>query len=124
MVEIYLGVTALVFYLAHVYAGVIGHWIEGEEPTAAAIRHQLWREWPMVSAQLLPALLLLLGAIGVISGRAGITGALVAALAELLLGVCFACWRARATAAQATLSILTAAAFAAVVIGLKIFVHH
>jgi hypothetical protein len=124
VVELYLCVTALVFYLAHVYSRVIGTWIEGEVPSAATVRRELRREWPMVSAQLLPALFLLIGALGVISGRAGITGALVAALAELLLGVAFACWKARATTAQASVSIAAAALFAAVVIGLKIFVHH
>lgn len=88
------------------------------------VRGQLRREWPMLGAQLFPALLLLLGAVGVLSGRAAITSALVAALAELMLGVCFACWRAKATPAQAALLISVAAFFAAVVIGLKIFVHH
>ncbi len=124
LVEIYLCVTAVVFYLAHVYAGVIGTWIEGEPPSAAMVRHQLRRERPMLGAQVLPALLLLLGPLGVLSGRAAITSALVVALAELMLGVCVACRRAKATPGQAALSILVAALFAAVVIGLKIFVHH
>lgn len=123
LVEIYLCVTAVVFYLAHAYARVIGRWIEGEAPTAAAIRQQLHRERPMVAAQLLPALLLLLGAVGLVPGRAAITLAFIAALAELMAGVSYACLRARATPRQATLSIGTAALFATIVILLKVFVH-
>ena len=122
--EIYLCVTALVFYLAHVYSRVIGDWIEGEAPTAATVRRELRQEWPMVSAQLLPAFLLLLGAVGVISGRAGITSALIAALTELMIGVVYACTRVRATRAQAIVSVSAAAVFAIVVILLKVFVHH
>jgi hypothetical protein len=123
IVEIYLCVTAVVFYLAHVYARVIGGWIEGEAPSSAAVRQELRQEWPMVSAQLLPAALLLLGALGLIDGRSAITLALAAALFELLAGVAYACWKARATAGQALASIATAAVFAVVVIVLKVFVH-
>jgi len=123
LVEIYLCVTALVFYLAHVYARVIGGWIEGEVPSFAAVRQQLRQEWPLVSAQLLPAALLLLGALGVIDGRSAITLALAVALCELLAGVAYACWKAQATARQALTSIVAAAAFAVVVIVLKVFVH-
>ncbi|HEX9966667.1 MAG TPA: hypothetical protein VGB06_01845 [Solirubrobacterales bacterium] len=121
--EIYLCVTASVFYLAHVYAHVIGGWIEGEAPSFAAVRQRLRQEWSMVSAQLLPAALLLLGALGVVDGRTAITLALAAALSELLAGVAYACWKAHATARQALASMVTAAAFAVIVILLKIFVH-
>jgi hypothetical protein len=123
LVEVYLCVTAVVFYLAHVYARVIGLWIEGEPPTLAAIRHELHRERPMVAAQLLPALLLLLGVVGILGGRVAITLAFVAALAELMAGVSYACIRAQATPRQAAFSIGTAALFATIVILLKIFVH-
>lgn len=123
LVEIYLCVTAVVFYLAHVYARVIGGWIEGESPSFAAVRQELRQEWPMVSAQLLPAALLLLGALGLIDGRNAITLALAVALAELLAGVAYACWKAHATARQAFASLVAAAAFAVVVVLLKIFVH-
>lgn len=123
LVEVYLCVTAVVFYLAHVYARVIGGWIEGESPSFAAVRQELRQEWPMVSAQLLPAALLLLGAVGLIDGRSAITLALVVALLELLAGVAYACWKARATARQTLASVVVAVAFAVIVIVLKVFVH-
>lgn len=123
LVEIYLCVTAFVFYLAHVYAGVIGSWIEGEHPSAQRVREELKREQPMVGAQLLPAVVLLLGALGLISGRAAITVALGTALAELMIGVVLACRRVGATRMQATVSISVGALFAVIIVLLKIFVH-
>ena len=105
LVEIYLSVTALVFYLAHVYARVIGSWIEGETPSVLRVRKELGREWPMVGAQLLPAAVLMLGAFGWIAGRVAITGAMGVALAELMVGVVLACRKVGATRAQAAFSI-------------------
>lgn len=123
LVEIYVCVTAVVFYLAHVYSGVIGQWIEGRPPTAAMVRAELREESPMLSAQTLPALILLVGALRLISGHAAITAALVVALTELMLGVLYACVKLRATPAQAAISISIAGFFALIVVLLKTFVH-
>lgn len=123
LVEIYLCVTAVVFYLAHVYAKVIGGWIEGRAPTPRAVRMELQRESPMIGAQLLPALVLLAGVLGLVPAAAAITAALGLALGEVLLAVLYAVQRAEATAWQAVLSGLVAIGFAAVVVLLKVFVH-
>jgi hypothetical protein len=123
IVEAYLCVTAVVFFLAHVYARVIGAWIEGQAPSAESVRRELGREWPMVSAQLLPALALLLGALGVLPPQAAMTAALVLALSTLFVAVGFACRQARATPAQTATSLVVATAFAGAVVGLKILVH-
>jgi hypothetical protein len=123
LVEIYLCVTALVFYLAHVYARVLGGWIEGRPPTSSAVGQELRREWPMVGAQVVPALVLLAGVVGLIPPRTAITAALAVALAEVVLAVAYASQQARATTAQAVLSTLVALAFAAAVVLLKILVH-
>jgi len=123
LVEIYLCVTALVFYLAHVYARVLGSWIEGEAPSARRVRQELVQEWPMVRAQMLPAVVLLAGAFGLIASRWAISLALGVALAELMTGVVLACRKAGATRSQATVSISAGALFALIVIFLKVFVH-
>jgi hypothetical protein len=123
VVEIYLCVTALVFYLAHAYARVIGGWIEGRLPTSRAVSQELRREWPMVGAQLVPALVLLVGVVGLIPSETAITAALGVALAEVLLAVAYACRQARATTRQAFFSTLVAVGFAVVVVLLKILVH-
>lgn len=123
IVEAYLCVTAVVFFLAHVYARVLGAWIEGEAPSGASVRRELRREWPMVSAQLLPALVLLLGALRVLPPQAAMTIALVLALSALFVAVGFACRQARATPAQTAASLFVATAFAGAIVALKILVH-
>lgn len=76
----------------------------------------------MVRAQMLLAAVLLLGALGWISGRWAISLAMGVALAELMVGVVPACRKAGATRSQATISIFAAAVFSLIVIFLKVFV--
>jgi hypothetical protein len=123
VVEIYLCVTAVVFFLAHVYAKVIGRWIEGESPTAEAVIGELRWEWPMVAAQAAPAAVLFLGVLGLIGPSAAITIALGVALAELFLGVGYACRQAKASRGQVLASGGAAAVFALAIVLLKILVH-
>jgi len=123
VVEIYLCVTAVVFFLAHVYARVIGRWIEGEPPTAEAVVGELRWEWPMVAAQAAPAAVLLVGALGPIDPSAAITIALGVALVELFLAVGYACRQAKASRSQVLISGTAAALFAIVIVLLKILVH-
>ena len=123
IVEIYLCVTAVVFYLAHVYARVIGRWIEGEAPTAEAVRRELRWEWPMVAAQAAPALALLIGVTRLIDPGTAITIALGVAIAELFLAVGYACRQAKATRGQVIASGMAATVFAIAIVLLKILVH-
>lgn len=123
VVEIYLCVTAVVFFLAHVYARVIGRWIEGEAPTAEAVVRELRWEWPMVAAQAAPAAVLMIGVVGMIGPSRAITIALGVALAELFLAVGYACRQARASRRQVMASGTTAAVFALAIVLLKILVH-
>ena len=123
VVEIYLCVTAVVFYLAHVYARVIGRWIEGEPPTAEAVMRELRWEWPMVAAQAAPVLVLLIGVLGLIDPGNAISIALAVALVELFLAVGYACRQAKASRSQVMISGATAAVFAIAIVLLKILVH-
>ncbi len=123
VVEIYLCVTAVVFFLAHVYARVIGRWIEGETPTAEAVTRELRWEWPMVAAQAVPATVLLVGVLGLIDSTAAIAIALAIALVELFLAVGYACRQAKATRSQVIVSGLTATVFTVAIVLLKILVH-
>jgi hypothetical protein len=123
VVEIYLCVTVLVFFLAHVYAKVIGNWIEGASPTADAVIRELRWEWPMIAAQAAPAAILLLGALGLIAPSPAITVALLVALLELFLAVGYACRQAKASRNQVMVSGAAAALFAIAIVLLKILVH-
>jgi len=123
VVEIYLCVTAIVFFLAHVYARMIGKWIEGKPPTAAAVARELRWEWPMVAAQAAPAIVLLVGVLGLLDPSAAIAIALGVAMGELFLAVGYACRQAKATRSQVMVSGLAATLFAVAIILLKILVH-
>lgn len=68
--------TSLVFWIVHVYAGVVAARLERGAPIMEAIRHEGAREWPLVQAALPVLLPLFLGATGVISDSAGYWGAL------------------------------------------------
>jgi hypothetical protein len=123
VVEVYLCVTAVVFFLAHVYARMLGKWIEGDAPTAEAVVQELRWEWPMVASQAAPAAVLLVGVLGLIGPGAAITVALAVALAELFLAVGYACRQAKASRGQLLASGTAAAVFALAIVLLKILVH-
>ena len=60
VVDLYLVVTLVVFWLAHVYSQVLAKWIQDRHtPTWTLIKSEMAFEWPMVSAPLVPAVILL-----------------------------------------------------------------
>jgi hypothetical protein len=60
--------TAIVFWLAHVYAHWVGHTVAGGGSLSfGELRHLAWRELPLIEAGLLPVLALVLGEIGLVS---------------------------------------------------------
>lgn len=75
--------TALVFWLAHVYAGALSHLADEREPDASAaerlahaVGHSLGHLWGMLVAPLVPAVILGAGAVGWISPERAIWGTL------------------------------------------------
>lgn len=77
-------VTGTVFWLAHVYADVLGSTLRDQRRLRwDEVRAVLSREWPLVQAGILPTLILLLGVVNVIGDSAAQDAALVACLAEL-----------------------------------------
>ena len=71
---------------AHVYSRVLGPWIEGEASSALRVRKELIQAVVDGQRPIIPGVVLLLGVLGVISGRAAISLALGLALADLGLG--------------------------------------
>jgi hypothetical protein len=58
--------TAIVFWLVHVYAGVLAARLERGAPIVEALRHEGGREWPLVQASVPVMIPLFLGAIDLI----------------------------------------------------------
>ena len=77
-------VTAVAFWLAHVYAYVLGGGLSQEEGlTRAVVTHAMWENWPLIEV-VIPLLLVLgLGEVHVIGETAAIVTATVMATVEL-----------------------------------------
>ena len=117
-------VTATVFWLAHVYAGVLAVGLaEHHTPTRADLRRIVDEEWPLVQAGVLPTAVLLLGPIGVVADAAAQDAAMVACLAELTVIGLAAARASGAPLPVVALSGLVSAGLGGVVIGLKVLVH-
>lgn len=63
-------VTMIVFWLAHVYAGVLARSIDGDETfSRREVRRVAGREWPLLQAAIVPSIVLLAGGFGLIETR-------------------------------------------------------
>ncbi len=117
-------VTGIVFWMAHVYARVLAGSITRQRMlNRPELRDALRHDWPLVEVTVPLVVILTLGAIDVVSDRAAILAATVAALIELSA----AGWYA-ARASGAGLRWTVASAAIAVVLGsavvlLKALVH-
>jgi hypothetical protein len=117
-------VTAGVFWLAHVYAGVLALELQVRHiPSWNEMRHIFEEQWPLVQSGILPTAILLLGPLGILDDDTAQTAAIAACLVELgALGLLVA----RAAGARGILvaiSGLISLSFGVVVIALKILVH-
>jgi hypothetical protein len=77
--------TTFVFWIAHVYAEVLGNRVEGGSgvPSLANIATAARGEWPLVEASLLPVLSLLLGVVGLVKTDTAVTIAIGVGVVEL-----------------------------------------
>lgn len=120
------GVTVIVFFGAHVYAGTLGRLAatDGKAGLRASLRSSLHQSAGMLIASVAPLLVLLLGATRVIDDQLAMWTALV--LDSVILGVlgwvAVARWNSHWS--MRLLSALLTAAFGGVLIILKAVVHH
>ena len=77
--------TMAVFWLAHVWSQITGERIHhGRRFRSHLAREIALAEWPLVEAAFGPALLLLLGAVGILTDRTALDGALAVCGLQLL----------------------------------------
>jgi hypothetical protein len=117
-------VTSIVFWLAHVYAGVLAIGTkERHIPTWPEVREVVDEEWPLVQAGILPTAILLLGPLGVLADDTAQDVALGACLVELgAIGMMVA-RDAGARGIVAAISGAISLSFGVIVIVLKVVVH-
>jgi hypothetical protein len=116
-------VTAGVFWLAHVYAGVLALGLRGRTPPWAEVRDVIDEEWPLVQSGIIPTAILLLGPLGILADATAQDAALVACLLELALTGAVVAWVAGSRGILVALSGAVALSFGVVVVALKILVH-
>lgn len=120
------GITVLVFFAAHVYAGTLGRLAatDGTAGLRTSLRASFHQSSGMLLASVAPLIVLLLGATRVIDDEVALWTALV--LNSVILGVlgwlAVARWNAHWTARLVS-AVLTAA-FGGVLIILKAVIHH
>ena len=113
-------VTLVVFYLAHVYAVLMGRWSEEKiVPRWPQWKAELRRQWPMVSIATLPVVVLLLGAFDVVGDRFAINAAFFLCIAGLAGTSWYAAREAGATRAQSVMAVAIAVGIGLAIIALK-----
>lgn len=122
--------TLMVFWIAHIYAGVVSRLGDADEESATAferlataVRHAFTQSWGMLLAGLIPAAVLVLGVLKVLNHQQAIWGALWLAVGVLaVLGwVGVAAWSAAAS--RRLLGATLTALLGVALIALKVFVH-
>ena len=117
-------VTALVFWLAHVYARLLGTAVSDDWGlTRAAVARATRENWSLVEVAIPLVLILALGAIGVIPERAALVAATVLALVELAATGAYAAIRHGAGPGGTLLSAAFALMLGLFVVLLKVLIH-
>ncbi|GIM95943.1 hypothetical protein [Paractinoplanes toevensis] len=115
-------VTLAIYWVAERYARIVAERIhEGHRPRWHVIREQLTSGWEIMSASVLPLIVLLIAR----AAGAGMNLAILAALICSTVLLCLAGWRmgARLHPAERVVATLIAGTFGAAMILLKILLH-
>jgi len=117
-------VTGVVFWLAHVYARVLGQAITQHRMLDRSERREVLRhDWPLVEVTIPLVVILALGALDVVPDKTAIRAASVAALVELAAAGAYAARRSGAGLRGTVVSALIAVTLGSAVVLLKAFVH-
>jgi hypothetical protein len=116
--------SVLIFWIAHVWSEVIGERVaEGHLFELSEVRPIAIREWPLVEAGLIPALLVAIAWIGWYSRHVGVVLALAAAVLQLVAWGMFAGHRTQPSWRAALLAGLFDGLLGLVIVALELSVH-
>ena len=117
-------VTGVVFWLAHVYAGVLALSVTNHRrPRGSDAGDLLRREWPLVEVTVPLLVILAAGALDVVPDNAAIVTAMLVAVTELALAGGYAARKAGAGLTGTVASAAVAASLGGAVVLLKVLVH-
>jgi hypothetical protein len=116
--------TTIVFWIAHVYAEVLGNRLQGEHAASwANVRSAMHHEWPIVQAAVPLVLALVLGVVGILSTDAAVNVAIAVGIVELFLWG-LAVGRRLGLSLSATIAAgIINGALGVAIAGLKVLVH-
>ena len=119
-----LATAVIVFWLAHVYARLLGGALSPDgRLTRAAVARAMREDWSVVEVAIPLVLILGLGAIGVIPERAALVAATILALVELAAMGAYAAIRQGAGPGGTLLSAAIALALGLSLVLLKVLIH-
>jgi hypothetical protein len=117
-------VTGLVFWLAHAYSSLVAErYAVGRRLTRSDVGAEFYAEWPVLQAFFPPIVVLLLGAIGLLSNDTAITLAIAAGLVSMVLWGLAIGRRDRMSPLALAGMVLFNVLFGAAIVLLKVFVH-
>jgi hypothetical protein len=117
-------VTGIVFWLAHVYARVLGESVTLHRMVNRAELREVFRhDWPLVEVTVPLVVILALGAFDAVPDRAAILIAVLAALVELAAAGAYTARMGGASLPGAVASAAVAVALGGAVVLLKVLVH-
>jgi hypothetical protein len=117
-------ITAVVFYVAHVYSDLLGRGVsQGQELTPGAVGHAMRDHFSLVAVASPLLAVLGVGALGWIPDRAAILAAIGIALAELAAAGSYAALRRGAGPSGTIASAAVAVGLGAVIVLLKALAH-
>lgn len=117
-------VTALVYWLAHVYARLLGEAVShGGTPSRATMAEAIRERWSLVEVAIPLVLVLALGAIGAVPDSTALVLATVVALVELAATGAYAARRRGAGPAGTIASAAIASALGLAIVLLKVLIH-
>ena len=117
-------VSQLVYWLAHVYAELVGQRIEtGRRPRRSDVAHLLREEWSLVAASYGPLLAVVLARLVGAGSNAAVLAGLWTATGVLVLWALVAGRRGRMRGAELVLYVVLSAAFGCALVLLKTLLH-
>jgi hypothetical protein len=117
-------VTGLVFWLAHVYASLIGtRYAVRRRLTRAEVGAEFYAEWPVVQAFFPPTAVLLLGTVGLLSEGTAVSLAIAGGVAAMVLWSLAIGRQERVSLPALALLVFLNVLFGAAVVLLKVLVH-
>lgn len=116
--------TGLVFWLAHVYARLVGDRQRGARLDWVEMRLVGRREWPLVQAAIPPAAVAAVCAVIGLSDLAVVWSAFLAALAGQVIWAMIASAKANATTAVIVVSAVVNLVLGLIIVVLKVLIMH